>query len=193
MYFTWHKCTKWSFFNTIFFPVANKFLMWHTDLQCSMHKDKVSLRWMENFIQMPNFWKKCFQVIWKPSNNLMWASQNVWILTKVEPKTSEYSLPNGSMVLVTGKVELMYDDDLIAFEIIHIKEARENLIKHNIKGQLDIFLPKFGFKKGFLCTSWILQPQKKHSSIATQTQTLGCHKEWWKTTLTNHYLENVLH
>lgn len=67
-------------------------------------------------------------------------------MTKVQPKTSEYSLPNGSMVLVTRKVELMYDGDLIAFEVIHIKEARENLGKHNIKGQLDILLHKFGLK-----------------------------------------------
>lgn len=29
------------------------------------------------------------------------------------------------MVLVTGKVAMIYDDDLIAFEIIHIKQAKE--------------------------------------------------------------------
>lgn len=53
------------------------------------------------------------------------------------------------MVLVTREVELMYDGDLIVFEVIHIKEAKENLRKHNIKDQLNIFLPKFGFKRVF--------------------------------------------
>lgn len=69
------------------------------------------------------------------------------ILIIVQPKSSEYSILNGSIVHVTREVELMYDGDLIAFEIIHIKEAKEKLRKHNIKEQLYIFLSKFGLKR----------------------------------------------
>lgn len=82
-------------------------------------------------------------------------------------------MSNGSMVHVTREVKLMYDGDLIAFEIIHIKEARENLRKHNIKERLDILLPKFGFKRVSLAQAEFLAIEKA-LSIATVK-----HKLWF--------------
>lgn len=82
-------------------------------------------------------------------------------------------MSNGSIVSVTREVEVIHDGDLIAFEIIHIQEVMENLRKYNIKEWVDIFLPKFGFKRVFFAQAEFLAIEKAFS-IATVK-----HKLWF--------------